>query len=227
VRVTKVALWRDGSHRRTLSLLCRVVNAFPTPSPGERQPGSAVDLVAAVARPAGRIARAAPGEPPAPPVPPVLSGRDQVSPTPTMTIRTRSRCRCRYRYSATMAIVWPSAPQVRTVGATPTTASPPFDGSGHSEHTLAMSKTISGRLACGGPDAVSNLRSGRARRAPSSTRPSRWLIRRPGQGARFGEFLAEFHPGIAGVVAGKQFAVVAAGEDPVGLRRVGRERPDR
>jgi hypothetical protein len=35
-------------------------------SDGEQQPGSAVDVVAAAARPAGGIARPAPGEPPAP-----------------------------------------------------------------------------------------------------------------------------------------------------------------
>ena len=34
--------------------------------PGEQEPGSAVDVVAAAARPAGGIARPAPGEPPAP-----------------------------------------------------------------------------------------------------------------------------------------------------------------
>ena len=57
--------------------------------------------------------------------------------------------------------------------------------------------------------------------------PGRELIRGPGQGAGFGEFLSEFHPGIAGVMAGEQLAVVTAGEDPIRLRRMGRERPDR
>src|SRR5947207_15523670 len=63
--------------------------------------------------------------------------------------------------------------------------------------------------------------------APATTLPRPRLIRGPGQGAGFGEFLSEFHPGIAGVMAGEQFAIVAAGEDPVRLRRMGRERPDR
>src|SRR6266436_8654601 len=72
--------------------------------------------------------------------------------------------------------------------------------------------------------------AGRGRKAPrirdGRVRAPR-LIRGPGQGAGFGEFPTQLHPGIAGVMAGKQLAVVAAGEDPVRLRRVGRESPDR
>jgi hypothetical protein len=50
---------------------------------GEQQPGGAVDVVAAAARPAGGIARPARRKPPAP-VSPVLSGRDQASASPSI-----------------------------------------------------------------------------------------------------------------------------------------------
>src|SRR5271156_1506659 len=53
------------------------------------------------------------------------------------------------------------------------------------------------------------------------------LIRRPGQGADLAELAAQFDPGIAGVLAREYLAIVTAGEDPVGLCRVGRKGPYR
>src|SRR5438552_8385095 len=53
------------------------------------------------------------------------------------------------------------------------------------------------------------------------------LIRRPGQRADLAELAAQLDPGIAGVFAGEYFAVVTAGENPVGVRRVGRKGPYR
>src|ERR1700731_4312372 len=44
-----------------------------------------------------------------------------------------------------MAIVWLSVPQVRTVDATPSTASLPFDGGGQREHAPSVSGAILGR----------------------------------------------------------------------------------
>src|SRR5271156_4504858 len=53
------------------------------------------------------------------------------------------------------------------------------------------------------------------------------LIRRPGQGADLAELAAQFDPGVAGVFAREYFAIVTAGENPVGVRRGGRARPYR
>src|SRR6516165_2816030 len=59
-----------------------------------------------------------------------------------------------------------------------------------------------------------------ARRSPQ-------LIRCPGQSTGLSEFPAQLHPGIAGIMAGEHLAVVAAGENAVGLCRMGCESPDR
>src|SRR5262252_6578478 len=62
---------------------------------------------------------------------------------------------------------------------------------------------------------------------PRKRYPSPTSIRGPGQGADLAEFPAQFGPGIAGVLAGENLAIVAAGENPVGVRPMGRKRPDR
>ena len=77
---------------------------------GEQQPGSAVDMVAAAARPAGGIARPAPGEPPAPVPYPLFPLFYLVEIRHRQLLqrqsRTRSGCRCPQGYSAIIAIQW-------------------------------------------------------------------------------------------------------------------------
>src|SRR4051812_34941815 len=52
-------------------------------------------------------------------------------------------------------------------------------------------------------------------------------VRYPAKGADFGEFAAQLAPGIAGIVARIDLAVMAAGKDPRGVGRMRRKGPDR
>src|SRR5262249_24138595 len=49
----------------------------------------------------------------------------------------------------------------------------------------------------------------------------------PGQGARFGEFASQVDPGISGIMARKQLAVMGASEDPIRVGAMGGKRPNR
>src|SRR4029077_20496076 len=70
-----------------------------------------------------------------------------------------------------------------------------------------------------------------ARPSQSMTKPdialSLRLIRRPGQGTGLGELAAQLNPGIAGIMAGEQLAIMAAGEDSVRVGGMRRKRPNR
>src|SRR5205823_5930670 len=52
-------------------------------------------------------------------------------------------------------------------------------------------------------------------------------VRDPAERADLGEFAAQLLPAVAGVVAGEEFAVMAAGDDEAGVGSVRRELPDR
>jgi hypothetical protein len=78
------------------------------------QPGSAIDVGPAAARPAGfperRLANCPSRSHAA--CSPVLSGRDQATATPQSQTRTADGCRCLRNYTANMAIIYLSISQV-------------------------------------------------------------------------------------------------------------------